>query len=221
MAIFNAIKVGQFGKFFGTRFGTLIKPTTFAPLMTQSTLLDRLETDLRHSLDIVRTQIAQLDEAALQYRSAPERWNALECFAHVNAYLERYIPRMELAVHKAKARQWKPVDEVKYTGAGKRFIRRADPNNNKVYKAAKYYNFAQRPMGKDIVKGFTINAERLLRVILAAKEVNLNKAKVGRGKSGFLTFNLGNTLEWLVLHTQRHVAQVQTQMEQMKARGVM
>lgn len=112
------------------------------------------------------------------------------------------------------------MDEVKYTGAGKKFIRRANPNNNKA-KPPKYYNFTHRPMGKDIVKGFTINAERLLRVILAAKEVNLNKAKVGRGKSGFLTFNLGNTLEWLVLHTQRHLAQVQTQIEQMKARGVL
>ena len=189
--------------------------------MTQSTLLDRLETDLRQSLDLVRTQIAQLDESALQYRSAPERWNTLECFAHVNAYLERYIPRMELAVHKAKARQWKPVEDIKYTSAGKRFIRRANPNNMKTYKAAKHYNFAQQPMGKDMVKGFTINAERLLRVILAAKEVNLNKAKVGRGKSGFFTFTLGNTLEWLVLHTQRHIAQVQTQIEQMKGRGLM
>lgn len=189
--------------------------------MTQTTLLDRLETDLRQSLEIVRTQIAQLDESALQYRSAPERWNTLECFAHINAYLERYIPRMELAVHKAKARQWKPVEEVKYTSAGKRFILRADPNNIKAYKSAKYYNFSQRPLGKDIVKGFTINAERLLRVILAAKEVNLNKAKVGRGKSGFFTFTLGNTLEWLVLHSQRHIAQVQTQMDQMKGRGLM
>lgn len=189
--------------------------------MTQSTLLDRLETDLRQSLEIVRTQIAKLDESALQHRSSPERWNALECFAHINAYLERYIPRMELAVHKAKARQWKPVEEVKYTGAGKKFIRRADPNNIKTYKSAKYYNFAHRPMGKDIVKGFTINAERLLRIILAAKEVNLNKAKVGRGKSAFFTFTLGNTIEWLVLHTQRHIAQVQSQVEQMKGRGLL
>jgi hypothetical protein len=188
--------------------------------MTQSALLDRLETDLRQSLEVVRNQIASNELAVLQYRTAPERWNALECFAHVNAYLERYIPRMELSVHKAKAREWKPVEEIKYTGLAKRYIRWADPDNMKPRKSPKHYNFWQQPVGKAALKGFTINAERLLRVIQAAREVNLNKAKVGRGKSGFFTLSLGNTLEWQVQHIRRHLAQIQTQIAQMQGRGL-
>ncbi|MBL7782044.1 MAG: DinB family protein [Saprospiraceae bacterium] len=186
--------------------------------MTQSTLLERLETELRYCLDIVRNQIAAQDTAVLQARTTPEHWNTLESFAHLNAYLERYIPRMELAIHKAKAREWKPVDDVKYTGAGKRFVKRADPENGKAYKTPKYYNFWQKSVGIAALKGFTINTERLLRVIQAAKEVNLNKAKVGRGKSGFLTLNLGNTIEWQVLHIHRHFNQIQAQIAQLQSR---
>lgn len=189
--------------------------------MTQPALLDRLEMELRQSLEIVRNQIAHLDEASLQFRPSPEHWNALECFAHLNAYFERYISRIELSIHKAKARQWKPVDEVKYTVAGKRFVRRVNPTNGKTYKSLKHYNFSHQPMGKEVVKGFAINSERLLRVILLAKEIDINKAKVARGKSGFFSFTLGNTLEWLVLHTQRHLIQVQALIEQMKERKLL
>lgn len=188
--------------------------------MSQSSLLEQVETDLRQSLELVRNQIAPMDFAALQFRSAPEHWNAVECFAHLNAYLERYIPRMELAIHKAKARQWQPAEEVKYRGAGRKFIRRADPDNGKAYKSPKQYNFHHKPLGKDAVKGFTINAERFLRVLQAAKEVDLNKARVERGKSGFFKLNLGNTLEWQVLHIRRHILQVQAIIAQIKERGL-
>lgn len=185
--------------------------------MTQSTLLERLETELRYCLDIVRNQIAPQDTSVLQARTSPEHWNALESFAHLNAYLERYIPRMELSIHKAKAREWKTVDAVKYSGAGNRFIKHADPENRKAYKSPKYYNFWQKNVGVAALKGFTINTERLLRVIQAAKEVNLNKAKVGRGKSGFFSLTLGNTLEWQVSHIQRHINQIQAHIAQLKS----
>ena len=54
---------------------------------------------------------------------------------------------------------------------------------------------------------FIINSERLLRNIQAAREVDLNHAKIGWGSSGFFSITLGNTFEWLVLHGQRHVNQ--------------
>lgn len=188
--------------------------------MSQSSLLEQLETDLRQSLEQVRSRIAPMDFAAMQWRPTPEQWNILECFAHQNAYLERYIPRMELAIHKAKARQWTPAKELKYAGAAKRFIRKADPDNSKPYKSPKHYNFHQKPLGKETIKGFTINAERLLRVIQSAKEIDLNKAKVERGKSGFFKLNLGNTLEWQVTLIRRQVVQAQTLIAQMKERGL-
>jgi DinB superfamily len=172
----------------------------------QNNLLNSLETELRNVLEIVRNQIANQPDEALQAR---RDLNALECFAHQNAFLEMYIPRVERAIHLSKARRWKPAEQVKYTMVGKRATNRARLSNPIPRKTPKRYDFAHQPMGKEVIKTFLINSERLLRNIQAAQEVDINKAKIGWGPSGFFKLTLGNILEYLVLHGQRHVHQAQ------------
>ncbi len=176
--------------------------------MTQSALLDRLETDLRALLEQVRTDIAPLEAAVLQSRPAPEQWNVLECLGHLNAFADQYLPRIEQAIHRAKARKWTPGEEVRYTFMGRRDIRRANPLNGKKFRTRKRYDFMYRPYGKEVVKNFIIQCERILRNLLLAKEVDISKAKVERGESGFFSYTLGNTFEWLITHMQRHIAQI-------------
>lgn len=186
----------------------LLFPDPFPINMTQSALLDRLEADLRALLEQVRTDIAPLEANALQFRPVPEQWNVLECFAHLNAFADQYLPRIEQAIHRAKARKWTPGEDIVYTFMGRRDIRRATPLNGKKIRTRKRYDFMYRPYGKEVVKNFIIQSERILRNLQMAKEVDLNKAKVPRGESGFFSYTLGNTFEWLVIHTQRHIAQM-------------
>ena len=188
--------------------------------MTQNELLDLLETDLRRLLDQARTLIVPLDAAVLLYRPDPSRWNVLECFAHLNVFAELYLPRIEAAIHKAKARKWGPDTNVRYTATARRDIRRADLTNEQPRTTKKRYNFHQRPLGPEVIKTFIINCERLLRNLHLAREVDLNRPKIGRGPSGFFEYTLGNTFEWLVRHAQRHVAQAQTVLHQMQAKGL-
>ena len=176
--------------------------------MTQHALLDRLESELRETLEHVRTHITRQPDEALRQRPEPLAWNAYECFAHLNAFSEAYTSRIELAIHKAKARKWLTVEPLRYTGRGRRAIRRADPANSKKYKTAKRYDFNHLPMGAEQVKSFSIQAERLLRLIQLAREVDLNRARVRKAHSWFGSYTLGNLLEFLVTHIRRHVAQV-------------
>ena len=189
--------------------------------MTQNELLDQLETDLRRVLDQVRTQIVPLEEELVQYRPDSLRWNVLECFAHLNAFSELYLSRIEAGIHKAKARKWiVPANEIKYTSTARRDIRRVDSTNEQPRKSKKRYNYYQQPLGKDVVKTFIINCERLLRNLHLARETDLNRPKIGRGPSGFFKYTLGNTLEWLVRHDQRHLRQAQTLLSQMQGKGL-
>lgn len=176
-------------------------------LMTQNELLDRLETELRDLLEIVRTRLAEKPLEALQIRRDQSTWNPLECIAHLNAFLELYMPRIERAVHLSKARRWQPDGYVRYTWTGRRVINKANLTNTKASRTAKRYDFHHKQMGKEIIKTFIINSERLLRNIQAARGVDINKAKIGWGPSGFFKLTLGNIMEWLVLHGQRHVLQ--------------
>ena len=189
--------------------------------MTQNELLDQLETDLRRMLDQVRTQIAPLDDAVLQYRPDPTRWNVLEGFAHLNAFAELYLSRIEAGIHKAKARKWTtPVAELQYTATARRDIRRAEPANEQPRKTKKRYNFYRQPLGPEVIKTFIINCERLLRNLQMAREVDINRSKIARGPSGFFHYTLGNTFEWLVRHAQRHLAQAQTLLNHLQGKGL-
>jgi len=173
----------------------------------QNDLLNRLETELRDVLEIVRNQIANQPDEALQVRRDLSAWNALECIAHQNIFLEMYMPRIERAIHLSKARRWNPAEQVKYTMIGRRATKNANLANPTPRKSPKRYDFAHQPMGKEVIKTFLINSERLLRNILAARDVDINRAKIGWGPSGFFKLTLGNTLEYLVLHGQRHIHQ--------------
>ena len=177
-------------------------------LMEQNELLDRIENELRDLLELVRLKLAEQPLEALQMRPGMDSWNALECFAHLNLFLEMYLPRIERMVHLAKARQWRPVGAtVRYTWKGRRVIKAANLSNTKPKKTSKKYDFIHRPLTKEVVKIFLINSERLLRNIQLVREIDINRPKVGWGPSGFFKLTLGNVLEWMVLHGQRHVLQ--------------
>lgn len=184
--------------------------------MTQKTLLDRLESEVRDQLEEARTRLVALPPETLRFRPAPDAWNVLECVAHLNAFCDAYFARIELSMHKAKARRWlsgpgsgQPGvdDELHYTGRGQRAIRRADPGNGKRYKSPKRYNFVHLPLGPDVVKAFIIHAEKMLRLLQAAREVDLNRATVLKAHAWTARYTLGNLLEMLVTHQRRHLIQ--------------
>lgn len=175
--------------------------------MTQQDLLNRLETELRSQLAEVRTRFVPLRPDMLLQRPNPETWNVVECIAHLNQYADDYLPLLQRAIHRAKARRWAPADPVRYTARGNRLIRRANPENGKSFKASKRYNFSHQPVGVEVLKAFIIKSEQLLRVIQAAREVDINRAMVPKAGAWFGQFTLGNLLEFLVLHTRRHIAQ--------------
>lgn len=179
--------------------------------MTQYQLLERLDADLKRLMETVRTQLALAPPEALQVRPSPEQWNALECFAHLNAQFDYFLPRIELAIHKAKARSWSPVEERKSNALGRKAIRRADPlNMGKIRRKShkrihpKYLEVRQHE-----VKAFLINSEMLLRLLQQAREVDLNKARVAHFRWPHFKFLLGDLLEYMVLHAHRHTLQAQ------------
>ena len=176
--------------------------------MTQQDLLQRLEVELRASLEDIRTHVAGLSPEQLQHRTDPDSWTILETLAHLNQYADDYLPALHRAVHRAKARRWTPDQQVAYTARGTRLINRANPDNGKTLKSAKRYNFSNQPIDPAVVKSFIIKCEQLLRLLQAAREVDLNRPKVPKANAWTGKYTLGNMLEFLVLHQRRHLLQV-------------
>lgn len=178
--------------------------------MTQSDLLDRLEGNLNELLKQVRARFNGASKDLLQRRPAPEKWNAEECFAHLNAQFDYYLPRIELALHKSKARRWTPGEERASNWMGQRAIRAADPTLTpfRPRKSAKAINPSKLlKMRSDEVKIFLINLEMMLRLLRQAREVDLNRSRIKPMRWHLSSFLLGDLLEYLTVHAQRHVIQ--------------
>ncbi|MFZ4635072.1 MAG: DinB family protein [Saprospiraceae bacterium] len=173
--------------------------------MQQSDLLDGLEADLRRLLEHTRSDWSALTTEALNTRPSPEKWTKTETLAHLNAFWNAYLPAIELAIHKGKARRWTPSGPVQYTARGKRALMRADSTNGKKCKTAKRYNYFQKTTPPSPLKSFIIGAEKLQRLLQLAKVVDLNKTTVPKAHSWFGHYTLGNLLEWLVRHAEKHL----------------
>jgi len=180
--------------------------------MTQSELIDRLESDLTELLKQVRANVAEQPRETLLLRASPEKWNAQECFAHLNAQFDYYLPRIELALHKAKARKWLPALERESNWLGRSAIRAADPANlaQKLRRSPKAINPSKLlKVRENELKVFLINIEMMLRLLRQSREVDLNKPTVKPMRWNISAYKLGDLFEYLTLHAQRHVLQAQ------------
>ena len=175
--------------------------------MNSNELLDRLEADLNEVASILRGQFNPMPPEALLQRNGEKCWNAAECFAHLNAQFDFYLPRIELALHKAKARRWGPEEYRKSGPYGRRMIRwTADFSRPR--KSPKSINPSKLLKTRDNeVKRLLINLEMLLRLLRQSRESSLNRARIPAQHRRFIKWRLGDLLEYLTLHTRRHLVQ--------------
>lgn len=180
--------------------------------MTQTELLDRLELDLNDLLKTVRESFYNQAPEAILQRPAPGKWNVQDCFAHLNAQFEYYLPRIEQALHKAKARRWTPASERESNWLGRSAIRAVDPVNraHRPLRSPKAIDPSKLLKTRDNeVKVFLINLEMMLRLVRQAREVDTNKPKIKPMRWNISSYLLGDLLVYLTLHSQRHVLQAQ------------
>lgn len=177
--------------------------------MNTNELLDRLESDLNEVLALLRAQFSHLPAEAMLQRRDMMSWNAMECFAHLNAQFDYYLPRIELAQHKAKARNWGPEPERISGTFGGMAIRRVGPSSGP-RKSRKSINPSKLlKVRNNELKVLLINLEMLLRLLRLSRELSLNRPRMRAQHRRFIQFRLGDLLEYLILHTQRHLIQAQ------------
>jgi len=188
--------------------------------MTQSELLEHLESDLNELLKQLRSTFSDQPLEALLLRPSPGSWNAMECFAHLNAQFDYYLPRIELALHKAKARRWLPAHERQSNWLGRRAIHAVDPVHlaEKRRHSPKAINPSKLlKVRENEVKVLLINMELMLRLLRQAREVDTNKPSIKPMRWHVSSFLLGDLLEYLVLHAQRHLLQAQSTVVETRA----
>jgi hypothetical protein len=153
----------------------------------------------------VATELATLDLQDLNFKTSPDSWSILECLEHLNRYSRYYNPEL------AKAIEGNPghaeVQGITYSWLGKKSLEMVRPQNMKRHKTVKHMNPANSDLGRATVEEFLHHQAGLLHLLQRAGNANLHKKAVPVEFFKLMKLRIGEALEFVVLHEERHVQQ--------------
>lgn len=176
--------------------------------MTTSDFLAALQATVADLRTTVQTEFAPLAPALLNQRLAPTSWSILECLAHLNAYSRYYNGVFAWALARPAAA---PVanTEVTYSWLGRKSVAMMHPTNLSKQKALKRLNPLGSQLGPEVLAEFDQHQARLLELLAQAERADLNRSAVPIEFFRLLKLRLGEALEFVIVHQQRHVQQAQ------------
>ncbi|MBF9219834.1 DinB family protein [Hymenobacter ruricola] len=175
--------------------------------MTPSDFLAALHTAVADLRATAHTQFAALDPALLNQRPAPASWSILECLEHLNRYSRYYNPALAKALAKS-GEATASSSEVGYSWLGRKSVEMMRPANAKKSSTLKHMNPLGSRLGAEVLAEFDQHQARLLELLDRARTADLNRKTVPVEFFRLLKLRLGEALEFVVVHQQRHVQQV-------------
>ncbi len=164
-------------------------------------LYQRTETILGKAV----SQYQNLDELSLSFSIGDGNWSIAQVLSHLNSYGNYYLPKMEAVLEKPQelsTRAYRP------SWLGAYFVNMMDASKSKKrYKAAKQH----QPVVDDVyleVAEFINQQERMLKCLKAFETIDLNHTKIAISIAKLVKLQLGDILSFLVMHNERHVAQI-------------
>ncbi|HET9504636.1 MAG TPA: DinB family protein [Hymenobacter sp.] len=154
-------------------------------------------------------EFAPLPPALLNQRPAPASWSILECLEHLNRYSRYYHAALTKALAAPRATTAGPLAEVGYSWLGRKSVELMRPANAKKQTTLKHMNPLGSRLGPAVLAEFDQHQARLLELLAAAHRADLNRKAVPVEFFRLLKLRLGEALEFVVVHQQRHVQQAQ------------
>lgn len=147
----------------------------------------------------------------LNKKKDAKSWSALECIAHLNIYGSFYLPEIENAIANASLSNSKIF---KSGFLGSYFVNLIKPKDRlNPMKTLEKFNPLGSELNKDTLITFKEQQLRLLQLLSKASHLNLTKAKTAVSISKFIKMRLGDTLQFVIYHNQRHLIQAKKAIE--------
>ena len=174
-------------------------------IRNKSLLLNELESRVEKHLKETIQIFQNLEEEVLIKDSINGGWSIAQCLEHLNYYGNYYLPLIENGIAVSKVAN---SNEVKFSRIGKFFIKVLEPESGKrKLKAFKSYSPPSISEPYPIIAEFINQQERLLNSINKARNMDLNKIKIPVSIIKLLKLNIGEILNVLVAHNDRHFLQ--------------
>ncbi|MCW1962651.1 DinB family protein [Chryseobacterium viscerum] len=168
-------------------------------------LLNELKDRTSQHLEYAQTLTLKTEEE-LNFRTSQDSWSTLECLEHLNRYGNFYIPEISRNISSAGK---SPQPYFKPGILGNYFAKSMLPKEklNKM-KTLKTMNPIHSKLNKDVVDTFIKQQERMLELLEAAQDVDLEKIKTSISISKLIKLKLGDTFRFVIYHNLRHIGQI-------------
>lgn len=173
--------------------------------MNSKELIDTLTEDVTEIIRITNDSFLPLDDAQLNWKENLEQWGILECLEHLNRYNQYYLGEITRVI--ALASQFAGTVEVRSSWIGKKSIRMMHPDNVKKQKTFARMNPVNSSLTRDVLQKFLDEQKELLNLLSRARNINLNKGKVPVEFFRLFSLSIGDALQFVIVHEQRHIKQ--------------
>lgn len=174
--------------------------------MTSHDLLGKLYKDVLAVIDAAK-EFEFLEESELNWKENQEKWSILECLEHLNRYSNYYHAEIKKAIASSATESASANHEAKSTWMGKKFITMMHPDNKAKHKTFARMNPINSTLKKEVIFTFLANQKELLAILDGASKIDLKKASIRVEFLKILRMNLGDALQFVIVHEQRHIKQ--------------
>lgn len=170
-------------------------------------LLIRLQQLVVNHKELCEEQIAPLTEVQITKIPSYDGWSIAHCLDHLNSYNEYYIPLIVTSLELAKENGLKTAPS---SWIGRYFVSMMNPDGKKRnYNAVKKHFPAATINGKAAVAKFITFQQTLQDIISRYGSRDMTGKKIKTSISGFIKLTVADTLEFLIIHNERHLRQAE------------
>lgn len=146
-------------------------------------------------------------DAALNYKTTPQSWSALECLEHLNLYGRFYLPEIAKQINETPSQK---ETYFKSGWLGNYFANSLLPKE-KLNKMSTFKNMnpLNSKLDRTVINDFLNQQIQILELLDKSRDVSLNKTKTSISISSWIKLKLGDTFRVVIYHNQRHMMQAE------------
>lgn len=171
--------------------------------MLNSEFILNLENELHNQMDYAVHSLQNLGKEELLWHSNEFSWSIQQHIAHLNTYLEYYLPLMKQIVKNNKR---KDITPYKPGFLGKYLNKQINLRTSKTkFTARQRHTPASNNFQPNTIADFLNYQEQLLDCIRQSTDVDLNNNKITLSIQRFIRLSLGDIYMFMIYHQERHL----------------
>ncbi|GAB3338973.1 DinB family protein [Larkinella ripae] len=168
----------------------------------------QLQERIRAVLAIVEREFRPLTDEQLNWKPDTRQWSITQCLQHLNLAERFYIRNLQKKVDDLGLIQTQPTDQTLESGLAGRLLRYlVDPQTKLKQPALSFMKPRNDLNGRDVMHQFMELQQLLLELLDKALYLDWNHEKMMTLFGNWLKINVGDAMQMLVAHTERHINQ--------------